>query len=56
MVVIAFLVPLGILVSALAFDRAVTRAERDAVHATIQERLLRSIDIKQQKPKKLVTL
>lgn len=30
MVVIAFLVPLGILVSALAFDRAVTRAERDA--------------------------
>ena len=30
MVVIAFLVPLGILVSALAFDRAVTGAERDA--------------------------
>ena len=30
MVVIAFLVPLGILVSALAFDRGVTRAERDA--------------------------
>ena len=30
MVVIAFLVPLGILVNALAFDRAVTRAERDA--------------------------
>lgn len=30
MVVIAFLVPLGIMVSALAFDRAVTRAERDA--------------------------
>ena len=30
MVVLAFLVPLGILVSALAFDRAVTGAERDA--------------------------
>jgi signal transduction histidine kinase len=30
MVVIAFLVPLGIMVSALAFDRAVTQAERDA--------------------------
>lgn len=30
MVVVAFLVPLGILVSALAFDRAVTGAERDA--------------------------
>ncbi len=30
MVVIAFLVPLAILVGALAFDRAVTRAERDA--------------------------
>ncbi len=30
MVVIAFLVPLGIMVSALAFDRAVTGAERDA--------------------------
>ena len=30
MVVIAFLVPLGILVSALAFNRAVTGAERDA--------------------------
>lgn len=30
MVVIAFLVPLAILVGALAFDRAVTRAEREA--------------------------
>ena len=30
MVVVAFLVPLGILVGALAFDRAVTGAERDA--------------------------